>query len=59
VQSASRKWINHLVDIAYQDEPWHTPYAACSCEAYTINLHTMNQTCNHIRAVRKWRNLAA
>lgn len=55
VQSRSRKWLNHLVDIAYQDEPWVTPYEACSCEGYTINLYTMNKTCDHIRSVRKFR----
>ena len=58
VQSRSRKWLNHLVDIAYQDEPWVTPYEACSCEAYMINLYTMNQTCDHIRAVRQFRKNA-
>jgi hypothetical protein len=42
------------VDVAYQDEVYRTPYEACSCEAFTINLYTMNKICPHIRAVRKW-----
>jgi predicted nucleic acid-binding Zn finger protein len=53
VQSRSRPKTFHLVDIAYQDEPWVTPYAACGCEAFMINLHTMNKPCPHIKAVRK------
>lgn len=55
VQSRSRPGLQHLVDVAYQDEPWRKPYEACSCEGFTINLHTMGKTCPHIKAVRKWR----
>lgn len=55
VTSRTRPGLCHLVDIAYQDEPWRTPYEACSCEAYTINLYTMGKVCPHIRAVRKYR----
>jgi len=55
VQSLSRPKLEHLVDVAYQDEPWRTPYEACSCERYTISLYYMGKVCHHIRAVRKWR----
>lgn len=55
VESRSRPGHEHLVDVAYQDEPWRTPYEACACEAFTINLHTMGKRCPHIKAVRKWR----
>jgi hypothetical protein len=55
VMSRTRAGLLHLVDIAYQDEPWRTPYEACSCEAFQINLYTMGKICPHIRAVRKYR----
>jgi hypothetical protein len=54
VQSRSRPDVFHLVDVAYQDEPWRRPYAACSCEAYTINIYHMGKTCPHIKAVRRY-----
>jgi hypothetical protein len=54
VQSRSRPETFHLVDMAYQDQPWVTPYEACECEAFMLNLHTMNKPCPHIRAVRKF-----
>jgi hypothetical protein len=59
VLSRTRPGLWHLVDVAYQDEPWITPYAACSCEAYQIGLTTMGRPCWHIKTVRKWRKLVA
>lgn len=48
VQSRSRPEIVHIVDLMWQDEPWHKPHGMCSCE------HCMAQnalSCAHITAV--------
>lgn len=31
VSSESRSGVEHLVDLAYVEEPWQKPHAVCSC----------------------------
>jgi len=51
VSSRSRPGLDHVVDLAYKDEPYKKPMQVCSCEAFCANRATKGKTCAHIRRV--------
>ncbi len=50
VQSRSRADVVHVVDLMWQEEPWHKPRGACWCESCAAKGRTF---CPHLEAVVK------
>ncbi len=48
VQSGSRPDMEHLVDLAYREEPWNKPVPWCGCEECHAKGHGY---CKHLIAV--------